>query len=226
MLGYQLFPIPCTSSTKQQTVRVNLLHFEFKAQWVFIIGYTKYFENDLVGGWSWVGRKVDTSDYEWNVWSPILLKWLCYVVPFIVFSTILKRILPNFVTLTSIALSFCWLYSLLGLPLTVFIYTQPMLLLFISKLSSIIVVWIVVLSFTLGLHLSVFNELKVNHYIFCFQSRLFYQQYQLFCSSLAVNIWGRQSSRILFRRSPGVDSSALNQLSHRYSKTIQCCKEC
>lgn len=104
---------------------------------------------------------VDTSDYEWNVWSPILLEWFCYAVPFVILSILLKRISQKCVALTSIGLSFHWVYNLLGLPLTLFIYIQPIMFLVISKISSIFFVWIVCLSFSLGLHSEMLKDLKV-----------------------------------------------------------------
>jgi hypothetical protein len=133
-------------------------------QWFpfYKLGFSQYLAEDLVSGWKWIGRQVDTADFEWKMWTPIFFKWLKFVIPYLIISLTIKRKYPQSVSIISTAMSFCWLWSMLGLQLTVFMFIQPVLFLWILKFFSLAFVWLVCISFTLTLHSSLFSELKVS----------------------------------------------------------------
>ncbi|XP_032785752.2 protein-cysteine N-palmitoyltransferase HHAT isoform X1 [Daphnia magna] len=124
--------------------------------------YSQYLSEDLVPGWKWVGRNVDTSDFEWKMWTPIFFRWLKFVIPYLIISLTIKRRFPKIVPLVSIAMSFCWLWNMLGLHLTIFTFIQPVLFLWILQLFSLHCVWILCIGFTLALHSSLFTDLKAG----------------------------------------------------------------
>ncbi|XP_046651167.1 protein-cysteine N-palmitoyltransferase Rasp-like isoform X2 [Daphnia pulicaria] len=124
--------------------------------------FSQYLAEDLVSGWKWIGRQVDTADFEWKMWTPIFFKWLKFVIPYLIISLTIKRKYPQSVSIISTAMSFCWLWSMLGLQLTVFMFIQPVLFLWILKFFSLAFVWLVCISFTLTLHSSLFSELKTD----------------------------------------------------------------
>nr|SVE72954.1 EOG090X06SF [Ceriodaphnia reticulata] len=126
---------------------------------VIITGYSQYLSEDLVPSWKWVGRNADSADFEWKMWTPIFLNWLQYVTVYLIISLALRKNHPYTVSVMSTAISFVWLWKMLGLQLTLFIYIQPVLFYWILKLSSLAIVWIVCIGFTLALHSSLFNDL-------------------------------------------------------------------
>ncbi len=119
---------------------------------------------DLEPGWSWVGRKVDVADNEWNTWTPILLEWLKFVAFYLVVNQFLRRKFPQLATGFSLLISFAWLWCSLGLPLSLFLLLQPIIFIWIFKLFSMTAVWVVCLSLTYALHSSLLTHLKVTKY--------------------------------------------------------------
>lgn len=125
---------------------------------------------DLVPGWKWIGRKVDTADFEWKMWTPILSSWLQYVIPYLVISFALRKIHLKYRPLILTSISFVWLYNMLGMYMTLFLFIQPVLFHWIFHLFSLKLVWITSLVSTFSLHALNFNELiKVScsfHFLF------------------------------------------------------------
>ncbi len=131
------------------------------------------FSKLLEPGWSWVGRKVDTSDGEWSLLSPILLKWLKFVVLYLVINQYLIR--NKFSRLAvgfSLIMSITWLWFSMGLPLSLLLLAQPILFILIFKLfrNSMIAVWTLFLSIILTLHHTFYlHNLVVNNYLTFFK---------------------------------------------------------
>nr|SVE93635.1 EOG090X06SF [Scapholeberis mucronata] len=121
--------------------------------------YSQYLSEDLVPGWKWVGRKVDTADFEWKMWTPIFFSWLQYVIPYLVISLVLKTRHSNLIPFLGMSISFLWLYNMLGLGLTLFLLIQPVLFNWIFQLFSLKLVWITSLASTFSLHALDLNEL-------------------------------------------------------------------
>lgn len=122
-------------------------------KYIVLAGYSKYFpDEDLIPGWKWLGRKADTADFEWKMWTPIFFSWLQYVTPYLIISLVLKRKYPQSVPLVCIAISFLWLCNMIGLSLTVFLFIQPVLFYWILQLFSLEVVWLTCIGCTLSLH--------------------------------------------------------------------------
>nr|CAH0098428.1 unnamed protein product [Daphnia galeata] len=124
--------------------------------------YSQYLSEDLVSSWKWIERKVDTADFEWKMWTPIFFKWLKFVIPYLVISLTMKQKYPQSVHVISTTMSFCWLWSMIGLRLTVFMFIQPVLFQWILQLFSLAFVWVVCIGFTLALHSSLFTKLKMD----------------------------------------------------------------
>nr|SVE94255.1 EOG090X06SF [Simocephalus serrulatus] len=114
--------------------------------------YSQYLSEDLVPGWQWLGRKADTADFEWKMWTPIFFSWLKYVTPYLIISLVLRKKYPQSVPLICILISFSWLCKMLGLCLTFFLFLQPVLFYWILMLFSMKVVWLTCIGFTLALH--------------------------------------------------------------------------
>ncbi len=127
-----------------------------------LLGHSQYLSEDLVPGWKWIGRKADTADFEWKMWTPIFLSWLQYVPAYLIISLAFKKNHLHVVSVASTVISFVWLWKMLGLQLALFIYIQPVLFYWILKLTSLAIVWIVCIGFTLALHSSLFMDLTVN----------------------------------------------------------------
>ena len=117
---------------------------------LLLIGYSKYFSEDLVPSWKWVGRKADTADFEWKMWTPIFINWLQYVIAYLIISLAIKKNYPHAVSLISTAISYIWLWKMLGFKLTILIYIQPVLFYLILKFSFLAIVWIVCIGFALS----------------------------------------------------------------------------
>nr|SVE74200.1 EOG090X06SF [Daphnia barbata] len=124
--------------------------------------YSQYLSEDLVPSWHWVGRKVDVSDFEWKMWTPIFSKWLNYVIPYLVVSLTIKQKYRRIVSIVSVAMSFSWLWNILGLHLTAIIFIQPVLFLLTLKLFSLSCVWLLCISTTFALHSSLFTAAKAG----------------------------------------------------------------
>ena len=129
---------------------------------LLLIGYSKYFSEDLVPSWKWVGRKADTADFEWKMWTPIFINWLQYVIAYLIISLAIKKNYPHAVSLISTAISYIWLWKMLGFKLTILIYIQPVLFYLILKFSFLAIVWIVCIGFALVLHSSFFRAITVS----------------------------------------------------------------
>nr|SVE73574.1 EOG090X06SF [Daphnia atkinsoni] len=126
--------------------------------------YSQYLSEDLAPGWKWVGRNVDTSDFEWKMWTPIFFQWLKFVVPYLIINMAIKRKHKKIAPIVSIVISFCWLWNMLGLHLTVFVFLQPVLFLWILQLFSLRSVWVLCIGFALALHSSLFAGIKADFF--------------------------------------------------------------
>lgn len=90
------------------------------------------------------------------------MDWLKFVGLHIITSHILKSRLPYIcVAGFSVIISFVWLWSSLGLSLTVILFIQPLLFIWISQIFTMVGVWITCLTLTLALHSSHMFWLKV-----------------------------------------------------------------
>ena len=106
----------------------------------------------MVNGWKWLKRKRDTSDYEWNIFTPLLYQWLPYVAIYLLINQMIRCKFPQHVPILSILIGLIWIYNQLGPKLTVIIILQPLLLHTVAKISSLTVVWATCLAASLSLH--------------------------------------------------------------------------
>nr|SVE92407.1 EOG090X06SF [Megafenestra aurita] len=118
---------------------------------VFYSMYKCHIASDIPG-WKWVGRRADTADFEWKMWTPIFISWLKYVALYLLISLVIKKKNPQSMSMISTAMSFLWVWSMLGPYLTIFVFIQPVIFHWILKLFSLAIVWLTCLIFTLALH--------------------------------------------------------------------------
>ena len=163
--GREPFFILCIKSTLPATVsfmKKKILNYVNNVE-TFWAEYTYLLSSDLMPGWDWLGRRVDTADYEWKTWTPILLHWLKFVIAHLIVNQFLRQQMPHFVPICSLAVSFAWLWASLGLPVTLVLFLQPVIFIMIYQLISIQAVWAVCLVVTLTLHSSYSTDFKVQY---------------------------------------------------------------
>lgn len=103
----------------------------------------------LKSGWNWIGRKLDVTDADYSIFSPLLLNLLPFVTLHLIVSQLLLKRYPQFVIIFSITLSFLWLHDTLGLRLSLVLFLQPLFMyciFHIFKYAPLISVWIFFLS--------------------------------------------------------------------------------
>ena len=100
----------------------------------------------LEPGWDWVGRKVDLSDKEYSVLAPVLLALLPFVALHMFINQLLSKKFPQFVRKFTTLLSLAWLYSVVGLRLSLIIFLQPLIMFNLLQFGSSIFVWAFFLS--------------------------------------------------------------------------------
>ena len=154
----------CVSASDSKSWRscppIYLITWLIRLLYFPLLEYSRFLQYDLVDGWSILGRKRDTADVEWNIFTSLFIHWLPYVVFYLSLSPFVKSRRAHLLPLFSIAVSFVWMLDSLGITLTLLLFLQPCVLHSIQRFTSMKFVWAICLTSTLILsshHMSEFN---------------------------------------------------------------------